>query len=346
METLAARANMTAVVRMLHDKQSQMMDMLLEGLSQGKLCVVDLSQLRGGPSLILAGLILRRIFDHNQEEFTKASPRTIPTIAVIEEAQTVLTGNSSATTPFIEWVKEGRKYDLGAMLITQQPGSIPTEILSQGDNWFIFHLLSASDLMNVNRANAHFSEDLLSALLNEPIPGQGLFWSSVGGSPFPIPIRAVAFDAQHPRQDKDYTRAAVATYASSLRQHFASVVEELAVEVVQPTARSRERPVSAQSPPAGGDSDPFRALQHRAIELLKRNDDFVREIEHGGIPWGKVVGILKEALPETMVDRDDVAYNLVVEAVSEALGGPQGDVWTTERRGKKNTTFIIKRNSV
>jgi DNA helicase HerA-like ATPase len=81
--------------------------------------------------------------------------------------------------PFVAWVKEGRKYDLGAMLITQQPGSIPQEILSQGDNWFVFHLLSA-----------HFSDDLLSSLLNEPIPGHGVFWSSAGETPYPIPIRA------------------------------------------------------------------------------------------------------------------------------------------------------------
>src|SRR4029077_12740456 len=128
-------------------------------LSAGKLCIVDVSQLRGGPSLILSGLILRKIFDHNQEEFRKTASKTIPTIAVVEEAQTVLNEKSSAAAPYIEWVKEGRKYDLGAMLITQQPGSIPTEILSQGDNWFIFHLLSATDLQNVRKANAHFSED-------------------------------------------------------------------------------------------------------------------------------------------------------------------------------------------
>jgi hypothetical protein len=65
MEALAARANMTTIVRTLHDRSSQLMDLLLAALSEGKLCVVDVSQLRGGPALILSGLILRRIFDHN-----------------------------------------------------------------------------------------------------------------------------------------------------------------------------------------------------------------------------------------------------------------------------------------
>ncbi|MBE7502900.1 MAG: DUF87 domain-containing protein [Verrucomicrobiales bacterium] len=89
-EALAARGNMTTIVRSLHDPASQLMDMLIQALSQGKLCVVDVSQLRGAQAMILSGLILRRIFDRNQQEFTEANARTIPTIAVIEEAQSVL----------------------------------------------------------------------------------------------------------------------------------------------------------------------------------------------------------------------------------------------------------------
>jgi len=55
--------------------------------------------------------------------------------------------------------------------VTQQPGSIPAELLSQGDNFFVFHLLSAGDLLALKRANAHFSDDLLATLLNEPLVG-------------------------------------------------------------------------------------------------------------------------------------------------------------------------------
>lgn len=220
-EALAARSNMTAIIIMLHDKSSQLMDMLIHSLSEGKLCVIDVSQMRGGQSLVLSGLILRRIFDRNQQEFTSAEPKTIPTIAVIEEAQSVLREHSQAAEPYIAWVKEGRKYDLGALLITQQPGSIPIEILSQGDNWFIFHLLSASDLESLQRANAHFSEDLLSSLLNEPIPGQGVFWSSVGGKPYPVSVRALSFEGMFSMRDPDYRHAAGRTYAQALHELFA-----------------------------------------------------------------------------------------------------------------------------
>src|SRR5207247_8936364 len=136
-------------------------------------------------------------------ELTEPNERTIPTIAVSEEAQSVLVEGAVAAEPYIAWVKEGRKYDLGAVLVTQQPGSIPVEILSQGDNWFIFHLLAAADLYSLQRANAHFSEDLLCSLLNEPIPGQGVYWSSVGGTPYPVSLRVLSFETLYRVRDSE-----------------------------------------------------------------------------------------------------------------------------------------------
>ena len=334
-EAFAARANMTAVVKMLHDPGSQLMDMLLAALRAGKLCIVDISQLRGGPSLILSGLILRKIFDHNQEEFTKAESRTIPTIAVIEEAQSVLNEKASASTPYVEWVKEGRKYDLGAVLITQQPGSIPTEILSQGDNWFIFHLLSASDLENVRHANAHFSKDILSSLLNEPIPGQGVFWSGVSGMQYPISLRVLSFAKLYARLDAMYAKPAVPTYASELRSVFSLGLSSIsATEDVQQVGTE----IMPEQPVTG---DPLRSSQAKAIETLRKNESFLHSIETNGIPWGVIIGMLKEGLPKTLSDRDSIAYNLVPIAMNEILG-PKDIAWKTERRGPKSTLFIVK----
>jgi hypothetical protein len=342
-EALAARANMTAVVRMLHDPASQLMDMLLEALAAGKLCVVDVSQLRGGPALILSGLILRRIFDRNQEEFTKAQPKTIPTIAVVEEAQTVLNEKASAAAPYIEWVKEGRKYDLGAILITQQPGSIPVEILSQGDNWFIFHLLSAADLQSVKRANAHFSDDLLSTLLNEPIPGQGIFWSSAGNTIYPIPVRVLSFERLEECHDASYRLPAVQTFASELRERYRSALT--ATESYLDERADLHRPSSGaeskdQLAEASGEIDVFRLQKRRAIAMLQEDSDFVQALNRDGIPWGAVKGILARALPSSMDDRDNIAYNLVREALDSILGP---DSWETVRRGPKSTTYIIRK---
>jgi DNA helicase HerA-like ATPase len=323
------------------------MDKLLEALSAGKLCIVDVSQLRGGPALSLSGIILRRIFDHNQEEFTSAQPRTIPTIAVVEEAQAVLNERAPAARPYIEWVKEGRKYDLGALLITQQPGAIPTEILSQGDNWFIFHLLSSADLRNVQTANSHFSGDLLSSLLNEPIVGQGVFWSSVKGSPYPIPLRVLSFEHMYQRQDQAYTRAAVETYATKLKQKYAAQLTEAEAAVSAVPQRVEGELFSAASPGGDGDSavaaerpvDVLRLAQQRAIEALGKKRPFWDKLDSGGIKWGFVTKLLEAELPETMSDRNQVAYGLVKQAVNTLIG-PENEKWRTEKRN--GSTFIVR----
>lgn len=186
------RSTVRALVARHHDPQSNLLSVVTEALRAGKLVIVDLSLMRGEPATELAALLLRYLFQQNVEEYTNANSGAIPIIALVEEAQKVLEGKSAKHGPFVEWVKEGRKYDLGAVLVTQQPGAIDNEILSQTDNFFAFHLISAGDLRALKDSNGHFSDDVLAALLNEPIEGQGYMWSSAGSekSTYPVPFRA------------------------------------------------------------------------------------------------------------------------------------------------------------
>ena len=326
-EALAARANITAIVRALHDKSSQLMDKLVHALSEGKLCVIDVSRMRGGQSLMLSGLILRRIFDRNQEEFTAAESKTIPTIAVVEEAQSVLKAHSSASEPYLDWVKEGRKYDLGALLITQQPGSIPVDLLSQGDNWFIFHLLSAHDLTTLQRANAHFSEDLLSSLLNEPIPGQGVFWSSVGGKPYPLSIRTLSFEEMYPMHDKSFPAAA--------GKHYAAALASLNVD------GESERVLNRTGPLNKGEVDMKAQLEQKAIKHLQEDTRLMGWLDsERGASWGALQARLLEGLPAQLDAGNQFAYHLVPKALHQ-LCGAEGQGWETYRN-EQGTLYVKK----
>jgi hypothetical protein len=348
-EALAARGNMTKIVSQLHDPASRLLDLLIQALRDGKLCVVDVSQLRGGASMILSGLILRRIFDWNQEQFTRADSASIPTIAVVEEAQSVLNEKSSAATPYIEWVKEGRKYDLGAVLITQQPGSIPVEILSQGDNWFIFHLLSASDLQNVRRANAHFSDDLLSSLLNEPLIGQGVFWSSVKGNAYPVPLRILSFERMYKTRDPGYSLPALENYATKLRGSAPVVSAPTAApaaakspaSVPPPPADDEDAPNIAETPP-----DALRSDIDKAIEAVVQDSEVRKPILQGnGIPWGVLMGKVKAVLPASLQQDNNRVNRLIVDIVTKIAGGPQDKAWKTEQRtvqSGRSVRFIVR----
>ena len=325
-QTNAIIGNMVRVVDALHDPSSQMLRALKTALSDGKLCVVDISQLRGQRGLQLASIILAEIFSHNQREFTKAKPEIVPCIAVVEEAQTVLapSATSAEDSPFVSWVKEGRKYGLGAVLVTQQPGSIPPELLSQGDNFFVFHLLSAGDLAALKRANAHFSDDLLATLLNEPLVGHGVFWSSAPGTdrsarPYPLPVRVLSFEAEHRElRDPSYSLGPVDCYAARLRGRFRGALAAAAP--------------AAAAPAAGVDAE--AAYRKAAISALRNRPEFGQRLASGhGVAWGKVQAWLTQAAPpeEVVGDRFEWAYQVVRPALLEILG-PEGSGWRTEKR--------------
>ena len=343
-EMAAARANMTSIVKMLHDPSSQMMDMLIYALKEGKLCIIDVSQLRGEPALILSGLILQKIFDHNQQEFTEANPKTIPTIAVVEEAQSVL-GSKGGSRPYVEWVKEGRKYDLGAVLITQQPGSIAGEILSQGDNWFVFHLLSSYDLHALKKANAHFSDDLLSTLLNEPLVGNGIFWSSASGQSYPIPIRILSFEQQYKARDPEYNMPSGNTYTKKLQEIFKippkKILPSKSVEITEKIPG--DMPINGEVK-----EDLLNGYISGAIEKLRENHELMDKIKHKGVPWRGIVEVLENAFPSFIDrrERNKIAYANVRPALDSILG--EGN-WENDRRPKASGTgttvwVVMKKN--
>lgn len=191
-EIAAARSNMYNVIQHLHDPDSQLINGTIDALRQGHIVIVDISLLSSTAGYNIAGLLMRRIFSYNQENFT-GGLAPIPVISVIEEAQSVLGWNLDETSPFVEWVKEGRKYDLGAILVTQQPGSLAPELLSQADNWFCFHLLSEGDAGTLGKYNSHFSHDILAHLIGEPIRGNCYMWSAPT-QPFVLPVRIRNFE--------------------------------------------------------------------------------------------------------------------------------------------------------
>lgn len=187
--------NLPPVIFSLHDGNSTLLKQVRYQLRRGNIVIIDLSLLSMREGNDIAGLILNEILKKNRENFTAGSEGDlIRVVAVIEEAQSVLSTPLGDKSPFVRWAKEGRKYDLGCILVTQQPGAIAPELLSQGDNFFTFHLLSERDLKSLQSANAHFSNDILAKILNEPIKGNAYFWSAPD-QPFVLPARITNFES-------------------------------------------------------------------------------------------------------------------------------------------------------
>jgi hypothetical protein len=140
-------------------------------------------------------MILWRIFQHNVRHLTDVAKPTVRCLAVLEEAQTMLgERHLDDRDVFVRWVKEGRKYGLGCVLVTQQPSSISGQIISQGDNFFVFHLLNEGDLQTLKRHNDYFSEEILGFIRGEPIAGNCYFWSAPS-QPYVLPARVCSFES-------------------------------------------------------------------------------------------------------------------------------------------------------
>jgi hypothetical protein len=236
--------NITPIVRRLHNQDSHLPQSVLYHLAQGHIVVVDISLLSSGAGQQIAGLILKTVFDHNVAHFTAGDQdAVIPVVAVIEEAQSVLSAEKmkEENSPFVEWAKEGRKYNLGAILVTQQPGAISDQLLSQGDNFFALHLISSADLDALKRNNAHFSDDILSYILNEPIEGNVYFWSAPS-QPYVISAKLFSFEKYVKDKAKQMTAGAPQKVGLAV-QTYQQLVEEVPQLIRNIIASDRQVPV-------------------------------------------------------------------------------------------------------
>ncbi|HUS37701.1 MAG TPA: ATP-binding protein [Verrucomicrobiae bacterium] len=191
----AIRNNLVPAIKRLHESGATLGANIIAELRQNRIVIVDVSLLGGEDSLALTNMLLKRVFDHNVRRMTDVAGESVRCLAVLEEAQTFLGDRAlDDRNIFVRWVKEGRKYNLGCVLVTQQPSSISNQIISQGDNFFVLHLLNDADLQTLRRHNAHYNEEILSFIRSEPIAGNCYFWSAPN-QPFVVSARVRAFES-------------------------------------------------------------------------------------------------------------------------------------------------------
>jgi len=167
------------------------LDSLLESWIGGPkpITILDLS---GIPTSILTNLIgtlLRIIYDslfwsRNLPE----GGRERPLLIVLEEAHTYLGQGDQgpAASAVKRIVKEGRKYGIGAMVISQRPAEVDSTVLSQCGTFFAMRLSNTSDRGHVTGA----ASDNLSGLFDMlPILRTGEM--IITGEAVHLPVRTV-----------------------------------------------------------------------------------------------------------------------------------------------------------
>lgn len=179
----------------LHSQQSKLVEDIFKYLKQGKTVIVDLSLKDSTDASIISTILVRKLFEHNKSEFTSDKPdAVIEAVIFVEEAQNVLSDELVKTNanPFVRCAKEGRKFKLGMVAITQRPSAISEEIRTQAENFFAFHMGNSDDIKALIKSNIHYDGVISTFIQRETIPGN--LYMVTSDRAFVVPIRVLEFE--------------------------------------------------------------------------------------------------------------------------------------------------------
>lgn len=197
----------------IHDNSSTLVETVLKNLKNKKTVIIDLSLKDNLESSLISTVLVKKLFENNKAEFTKLEeeqsemfeqpPGVIKSTIFVEEAQNVLSDEFVKTNanPFVRVAKEGRKFGLGLVAITQRPSAISEEIRSQAENFFVMHMGNSKDIKALVESNINYDGVISKFIQSETISGN-LYMVSAKQS-FAIPLRVMWFEKMV--RDKIYT---------------------------------------------------------------------------------------------------------------------------------------------
>ena len=204
------------------------LDELIKEWIGGKkpISILDLSGIPISILIDLIGVLIRLLFDALfWSRYLPEGGRVRPLLFVLEEAHTYLNaGNEGAAAIAVRRiVKEGRKYGLGAMIVSQRPAEIDPTILSQCGTTLAMRLANATDRSHVTGTASDNLEGLFSML-----PALRTGEAIIVGEAVQLPLRAfidapaknrrpesndpLIFDPSvqggwnHPKRDENYVK--------------------------------------------------------------------------------------------------------------------------------------------
>ncbi|MFN3360070.1 MAG: ATP-binding protein [Pseudanabaenaceae cyanobacterium] len=179
----------------LHSRSSELIENVFKYLKQGKTVIIDLSLKDNMDASIISTILVRKLFESNKEKFTSDEPEEVVNAVIfVEEAQNVLSQEfvKSNANPFVRVAKEGRKFGLGLVAVTQRPSAISDEIRTQAENFFAFHMGNSDDIKALVKSNINYDGVIANFIQRETIPGNLYMVSS--DQAFALPVRVTEFE--------------------------------------------------------------------------------------------------------------------------------------------------------
>lgn len=179
----------------LHLGNSALIEDVFKYLKQGKTVIIDLSLKDSVDSSIISTILVRKLFENNKRYYTEQEEnKVIDSVICVEEAQNVLSEEfiKSTANPFVRVAKEGRKFGIGLIAITQRPSAIAEEIRTQAENFFAFYMGNSKDIKALVESNINYGGVISNFLQKESISGNMYMVSS--NQSFALPMRVIWFE--------------------------------------------------------------------------------------------------------------------------------------------------------
>ena len=173
-----------------------------DGLNQD-IRILDISGLPNEVAGPLAAMLARLLFQYKVYQTTDERRRD-PVVLVCEEAHRYVPDRgeaeyAAAQTAIRRIAREGRKYGIGLMLVSQRPSDIESTVISQCGTWLVLRLTNAADQQHVSR----FLPDGLSGM-TKALPNlaqqEAIFVGEGAAMPARVRIRDLT-DEQLPKSE-------------------------------------------------------------------------------------------------------------------------------------------------
>ncbi len=173
------------------DRQLSITKNVLECLGNGKVVLVDTSNMFEAEELLISTVLTRAIFEQNKVKYSDKAKfdKQPPVLIAMEEAQRVL--SQAKGTIFAQIAREGRKFKVGLCAVSQQPKLINEEIISQFNTLFILGLADKRD-RDILRNSAKQDISMLENEIQMLMPGEALIASPF--TPFAIPVKVHLYE--------------------------------------------------------------------------------------------------------------------------------------------------------
>lgn len=166
--------------------------------------ILDISGLPNEVAGPLVAMLARLLFQYKTYQNTNERKRD-PVVFVCEEAHRYVPNRgeaeyATAQTAIRRIAREGRKYGIGLMLVSQRPADIESTVISQCGTWIVLRLTNAADQQHVSR----FLPDGLSGM-TKTLPNLAQQEAIFVGEGAAMPARVRIYDLESNQLPKSET---------------------------------------------------------------------------------------------------------------------------------------------